>query len=128
MLFLYIVRQYRHISPIYCNQMDLELIEKQLKQAISIVQEMKSKQKGEMGNLPTLHALKSSLIEVVEMMDTDYESESESSETDYDSDSDASFTQEESTYIKNESHKAYLKRYSLKPQFPLHYFNADRDK
>lgn len=105
--------------------MDLELIEKQLKQAISIVQEMKSKQKE---NLPTLHALKSSLIEVVEMLDTDYESDDESSETDYDSDSDASFTQEESTYIKNESHKAYLKRYSLKPQFPLHYYNADRDK
>lgn len=111
--------------------MDLELIEKQLKQAISIVQEMKSKQKGEMGNLPTLHALKSSLIEVVEMLDTDYESDDESDEsdeTDYDSDSDASFTQEESTYIKNESHRAYLKRYSLKPQFPLHYYNADRDK
>ena len=42
-------------------------------------------------------------------------------------DSDASFTQEESTYIKNECHKAYLKRYSLKPKFPSHYFNADRD-
>jgi hypothetical protein len=106
--------------------MDLELIEKQLKQAISIVQEMKSNQKGE--NLQTLHTLKSSLIEVVEMLDTDYESDDESSETDYDSDSDASFTQEESTYIKNESHRAYLKRYSLKPQFPLHYYNADRDK
>jgi hypothetical protein len=105
--------------------MDLELIEKQLKQAISIVQEMKSKQKE---NLQTLHTLKSSLIEVVEMLDIDYESDDESSETDYDSDSDASFTQEESTYIKNESHKAYLKRYSLKPQHPLHYYNADRDK
>lgn len=108
--------------------MDLELIEKQLKQAISIVQEMKIKQKGEMGNLPTLHALKSSLIEVVEMLDTDYESDNDSLSSDYDSDSDASFTQEESTYIKNESHRAYLKRYSLKPQFPLHHYNADRDR
>ena len=112
--------------------MDLELIEKQLKQAISIVQEMKSKQKGEIKNLQTLHALKSSLIEVVEMLDTDsdteYDSDIDSLSSDYDSDSDASFTEEESTYIKNESHRAYLKRYSLKPQHPFHYYNADRDK
>ena len=108
--------------------MDLELIEKQLKHAISIVQEMKSSQKGKNKELSVL---RTRLIEVVEMLnnsDTDSESDSESLETDYDSDSDASFTEEESTYIKNESHKAYLKRYSLKPQFPLHYFNADRDK
>ena len=105
--------------------MDLELIEKQLKHAISIVQEMKSSQKGKTANGGTLKSL---LIEVVEMVDTDSESDSESLETDYDSDSDASFTEEESTYIKNESHRAYLKRYSLKPQHPLHYYNADRDK
>jgi hypothetical protein len=105
--------------------MDIELIEKQLKQAISIVQEMKSSQNGKTSNVGTLKTL---LIEVVEMLEADYESDDESLESDYDSDSDASFTQEESTYIKNESHRAYLKRYSLKPQFPLHYYNADRDK
>lgn len=109
--------------------MDLELIEKQLKQAISIVQEMKNNKKEKNKELSVL---RTQLIEVVEMLDADSDTESESddesSETDYDSDSDASFTQEESTYIKNESHRAYLKRYSLKPQFPLHYFNADRDK
>jgi hypothetical protein len=109
--------------------MDLELIEKQLKHAISIVQEMKSSQNGKTANGGTLKSL---LIEVVEMVDadsdTDYESDIDSLSSDYDSDSDASFTEEESTYIKNESHRAYLKRYSLKPQFPLHYFNADRDK
>lgn len=109
--------------------MDLELIEKQLKQAISIVQEMKSSQNKKTSNVATFKTL---LIEVVEMLesdsDTDYESDIDSLSSDYDSDSDASFTEEESTYIKNESHRAYLKRYSLKPQFPLHYFNADRDK
>jgi hypothetical protein len=108
--------------------MDLELIEKQLKQAISIVHEMKSNQKEKNKELSVL---RTRLIEVVEMLDnsgTDSDTDDESSETDYDSDSDASFTQEESTYIKNESHKSYLKRYSLKPQFPLHYYNADRDK
>lgn len=109
--------------------MDLELIEKQLKHAISIVQEMKNNKKEKNKELSVL---RTQLIEVVEILDADSDTESESddesSETDYDSDSDASFTQEESTYIKNESHRAYLKRYSLKPQFPLHYFNADRDK
>ena len=109
--------------------MDLELIEKQLKQAISIVQEMKNSQNKKTSNVATFKTL---LIEVVEMLesdsDTDYESDIDSLSSDYDSDSDASFTEEESTYIKNESHRAYLKRYSLKPQFPLHYFNADRDK
>jgi len=104
--------------------MNLELIENQLKQAISIVQEMKRNQKEKMGNVDTL---KIHLIEVLEMVEeTDDLSDEESSE--YDSDSDASFTQEESTYIKNECHKAYLKRYSLKPQFPLHYYNSNRDK
>jgi hypothetical protein len=103
--------------------MDLELIEKQLKQAISIVQEMKSSQNRKTANIATFKTL---LIEVVEMIETDDDESDDESE--YDSDSDASFTEEESTYIKNESHKAYLKRYSLKPQFPLHYYNADRDK
>ena len=106
--------------------MDLELIEKQLKHAISIVQEMKSSQNKKTG----LSVLRTSMIEVVEMLEEDSESDDDddSLSSDYDSDSDASFTEEESTYIKNESHRAYLKRYSLKPQFPLHYFNADRDK
>lgn len=107
--------------------MDLELIEKQLKHAISIVQEMKCSQneKTEMQM-----NLKTSLIEVVEMLDYVSETDDDAdADTDYDSDdSDASFTREESTYIKNESHREYLKRYSLKPQFPLHYYNADRDK
>ena len=108
--------------------MDLELIEKQLKHAISIVQEMKCNQneKTEMQM-----NLKTSLIEVVEMLDyvSETDDDDADADTDYDSDdSDASFTREESTYIKNESHREYLKRYSLKPQFPLHYYNADRDK
>ena len=104
--------------------MDLELIEKQLNRAISIVQEMKCNQneKTEM--------LKMSLLEIMGMLETDDDDdESTNTDDDYDSDdSDASFTREESTYIKNESHREYLKRYSLKPQFPLHYYNADRDK
>ena len=104
--------------------MDLELIEKQLNRAISIVQEMKCNQneKTEM--------LKTTMLEIMGMLETDEnDDESINTDTDYDSDdSDASFTREESTYIKNESHREYLKRYSLKPQFPLHYYNADRDK
>lgn len=110
--------------------MNLELIENQLKQAISIVQEMKRNQKEKMGNVDTL---KIHLIEVLEMVEeTDDLSDEESwsdaeSDSESDSDSDASFTQEELTYIKNDSHKEYLKRYSLKPKFPSHYFNADRD-
>lgn len=104
--------------------MDLELIEKQLKHAISIVQEMKCNQ-----NEKT-ETLKMSLLEIMGMLETDDgNDESTNTDDDYDSDdSDASFTREESTYIKNESHREYLKRYSLKPQFPLHYYNADRDK
>lgn len=104
--------------------MDLELIEKQLNHAISIVQEMKCNQneKTEM--------LKTTMLEIMGMLETDDgDDESINTDADYDSDdSDASFTREESTYIKNESHREYLKRYSLKPQFPLHYYNADRDK
>ena len=104
--------------------MDLELIEKQLKNAISIVQEMKCNQ-----NEKT-ETLKISLLEIMGMLEIDEnDDESLNEDADYDSDdSDASFTREESTYIKNESHREYLKRYSLKPQFPLHYYNADRDK
>ena len=102
--------------------MNLELIENQLKHAISIVQEMKRNQKEKTKMVDTL---KIHLIEVLEMVEeTDDLSDEESWS---DSDSDASFTQEELTYIKNESHKEYLKRYSLKPKFPSHYFNADRD-
>ena len=104
--------------------MDLELIEKQLNHAISIVQEMKCNQneKTEM--------LKTTMLEIMGMLEIDEnDDEAINTDADYDSDdSDASFTREESTYIKNESHREYLKRYSLKPQFPLHYYNADRDK
>jgi len=104
--------------------MDLDLIEKQLKHAISIVQEMKCRQNGK------TETLKTTLIEMLGMLEIDNDDdESTNTDDDYDSDdSDASFTREESTYIKNESHREYLKRYSLKPQFPLHYYNADRDK
>lgn len=104
--------------------MDLDLIEKQLKEAISIVQEMKCSQNGK---TDLRINLKTSIIEVLDTLECDYEIDD--TDDDYDSDdSDASFTREESTYIKNESHREYLKRYSLKPQFPLHYYNADRDK
>ena len=104
--------------------MDLELIEKQLNHAISIVQEMKCNQ-----NEKT-ETLKTTLLEIMGMLETDDDDDdSLNTDDDYDSDdSDASFTREESTYIKNESHREYLKRYSLKPQFPLQYYNADRDK
>ena len=106
--------------------MDLELIEKQLKEAISIVQEMKCRQ-NEKTDLRI--NLKTSIIEVLDTLECDYETDDTDDDYDSDSDdSDASFTREESTYIKNESHREYLKRYSLKPQFPLHYYNADRDK
>ena len=107
--------------------MNLELIENKLKLAISIVGEMKCCQNEKTKDVSSL---KMNLIEIIEMLESESDSE-EDEESDYsdsDSDSDASFTKEESTYIKNESHREYLKRYSLKPQFPLHYFNADRDK
>lgn len=105
----------------------MELIENKLKHAFSIVQEMKCNQNEKTKNGITL---KLNLIEILEMLDEiDNDSDSEEDDDDsYDSDSDASFTQEELTYIKNESHREYLKRYSLKPRFPLDYFNADRDK
>ena len=104
--------------------MDLELIEKQLNHAISIVHEMKCSQ-----NEKT-ETLKTTMLEIMGMLEIDEDdNESINTDADYDSDdSDDSFTREESTYIKNESHREYLKRYSLKPQFPLHYYNADRDK
>jgi hypothetical protein len=110
--------------------MDLELIENQLKQAISIVQTMKHSQNQKTENVDTL---KTHLIEILQNMDnlvseTDSDSESDSEcDSESECDSDASFTQEELTYIKNDSHKEYLKRYSLKPKFPLHYFKPDRD-
>jgi hypothetical protein len=111
--------------------MNLELIENKLKLAFSIVGEMKSCQNEKTKDVSSL---KMNLIEIIEMLEiietfNESDSDSDSDSDDYsDSDSDASFTKEESTYIKNESHREYLKRYSLKPQFPLHYFNADRDK
>jgi hypothetical protein len=101
--------------------MNLELIEKELHKAISIVQTMKHSQTQKTENVDTL---KTHLIEILQNID-DFVSDSESdsdSDCESDTDSDASFTQEELTYIKNESHREYLKRYSLKPKFPLHYY------
>ena len=76
--------------------MNLELIENRLKQAISIVQEMKCNQKEKMEKVDTL---KIHLIEVLEMVEeTDDLSDEESwSDAESDSDSDASITQEEMT-------------------------------
>lgn len=106
--------------------MNLTNIENQLKHAISIVQQFKPSQTM---NSDLVASLRTHLIETLNQLDNLYDN---NSDTDCDSDcsdtdSDASFTQEELTYIKNESHRNYLKRYSLKPKFPLHYYNANRD-
>ena len=62
-------------------------------------------------------------------MDSDSDAESNTDQDAWsDTDSDASFTEEEESYIQNDAHREYLKRYSLKPKFSKHYFNADRDK
>ena len=104
-------------------------IENQLKKAISIAHNFKPENKTKM--IEILNSVLNSLNEPNEQSDCDSESDNESDDnTDQwsDADSDASFTEEEESYIQNEAHREYLKRYSLKPKFNKHYFNADRDK
>ena len=111
-------------------------IENQLKKAISIAHDreaivaycldLKPENKTKM-----IEILNSVLNLLNDQSDPDSDSDTES-DTDQDAwsdaDSDASFTEEEESYIQNEAHREYLKRYSLKPKFSKHYFNADRDK
>lgn len=111
-------------------------IENQLKKAISIAHDreaivaycldLKPENKTKM-----IEILNSVLNLLNDQSDPDSDSDTES-DTDQDAwsdtDSDASFTEEEESYIQNEAHREYLKRYSLKPKFNKHYFNADRDK
>ena len=111
-------------------------IENQLKKAISIAHDreaivaycldLKPENKTKM-----IEILNSVLNLLNDQRDPDSDSDTES-DTDQDAwsdaDSDASFTEEEESYIQNEAHREYLKRYSLKPKFSKHYFNADRDK
>lgn len=102
----------------------LNLIEIQLKNAISIVSDFKLNDKNKMIEITnSILNLLNDLPEEEEEEDYDTDSDAWS-----DTDSDASFTEEEETFIQNEAHREYLKRYSLKPRFQLHYFNADRDK
>ena len=101
-------------------------IENQLKKAISIAHNFKPENKTKM--IEILNSVLNSLNE-----QSDYDSESDNKSDDNtdqwsDTDSDASFTEEEESYIQNEAHREYLKRYSLKPKFIKHYFNPDRDK
>lgn len=100
----------------------LELIENQLKQAISIVHHLKHTQKKNFSDLKSL------LIETLDLLensnyndDCDSDNEDSLCDSDSDTDSDASFTKDELSFIKNDSHRNYLKKYSLKPKFPLHY-------
>ena len=99
-------------------------IENQLKKVISIAHNLNHENKTKM--IEILNSVLNSLNDTSEP-DSDSESESESDDWS-DTDSDASFTEEEESYIQNEAHREYLKRYSLKPKFNKHYFNADRDK
>lgn len=102
-------------------------IEDQLKMAISIAHNLKPENKTKM-----IEILNSVLNSLNEQSDSDNDDSDAESNTDQDAwsdtDSDASFTEEEETYIQNEAHREYLKRYSLKPKFIKHYFNPDRDK
>jgi hypothetical protein len=114
-------------------------IENQLKKAISIAHDRKAivaycldlKPENKTKMIEILNSVLNLLNESNEQCDSDSESDAES-DTDQDAwsdtDSDASFTEEEESYIQNEAHREYLKRYSLKPKFSKHYFNADRDK
>ena len=111
-------------------------IENQLKKAISISHDreaivaycldLKPENKTKI-----IEILNSVLNLLNDQSDPDSDSDTES-DTDQDAwsdtDSDASFTEEEESYIQNDAHREYLKRYSLKPKFSKHYFNADRDK
>ena len=114
-------------------------IENQLKKAISIAHDREAivaycldlKPENKTKMIEILNSVLNSLNEPNEQSDCDSESDNESDDnTDQwsDADSDASFTEEEESYIQNEAHREYLKRYSLKPKFNKHYFNADRDK
>jgi hypothetical protein len=109
----------------------LNLIEIQLKNAISIVGDFKLNDKNKMIDITNsiLNLLNDLPEEEEEEEEEDYDDDSDSdSDAWSDTNSDASFTEEEETFIQNEAHREYLKRYSLKPRFHLHYFNADRDK
>jgi len=114
-------------------------IEDQLKKAISIAHDRQAivaycldlKPENKTKMIEILNSVLNSLNESNDQSDCDSESDNESDDnTDQwsDADSDASFTEEEESYIQNEAHREYLKRYSLKPKFNKHYFNADRDK
>jgi hypothetical protein len=114
-------------------------IENQLKKAISIAHDREAivaycldlKPENKTKMIEILNSVLNLLNEPNEQSDCDSESDNESDDnTDQwsDADSDASFTEEEESYIQNEAHREYLKRYSLKPKFNKHYFNADRDK
>lgn len=99
-------------------------IENQLKKAISIAHNLKPENKTKM-----IEILNSIINLLNDSSEPDSDSDSESESDDWsDTDSDASFTEEEESYIQNEAHREYLKRYSLKPKFNKHHFNADRDK
>lgn len=111
-------------------------IENQLKKAISIAHDREAivayclDLKPE-NKIKMIEILNSVLNLLNDQSDPDSDSDTES-DTDQDAwsdtDSDASFTEEEESYIQNDAHREYLKRYSLKPKFNKHYFNADRDK
>lgn len=45
----------------------------------------------------------------------------------YDYDSDASFTDEQRSFIKNNAHELFLKKYSLVPTFQNQYYDPNRD-
>jgi hypothetical protein len=116
-------------------------IENQLKNVISIAHDREAiaayclnlKRENKTKMIEILNSVLNSLNELYDDDDCDSE-ESASSESEdntdqwSDTDSDASFTKEEESYIQNEAHREYLKRYSLKPKFSKHYFNPDRDK
>ena len=112
-------------------------IENQLKKAISIAHDREAivaycldlnpENKSKM--IEILNSVLNLLNDPSDSDDSDSDNESDQHTDDWsDTDSDASFTEEEESYIQNEAHREYLKRYSLKPKFNKHYFNADRDK
>lgn len=114
-------------------------IENQLKKAISIAHDREAiiaycldlKPENKTKMIEILNSVLNSLNELPDSSDCDCDSDHESDDNAdewSDTDSDASFTEEEESYIQNEAHREYLKRYSLKPKFNNQYFNADRDK
>ena len=114
-------------------------IENQLKKAISIAHDREAiiaycldlKPENKTKMIEILNSVLNLLNDSCDSSEQDSDSDAES-DTDQDvwsdTDSDASFTEEEESYIQNEAHREYLKRYSLKPKFNKHYFNANRDK